>query len=56
MASGEDRDAKAHPLRAIPTTDAPMVRYEPSASFAASDDDDSIDLASTGRSWSSASG
>jgi polysaccharide biosynthesis transport protein len=44
MASGEDRDAKAHPLRAIPTTDAPMVRYEPSASFAASDDDDSIDL------------
>jgi polysaccharide biosynthesis transport protein len=44
MASGEDRDTKTHPLRAIPNTDVGMVRYEPSASFAASEEDEGIDL------------
>jgi hypothetical protein len=44
MASGDDRDAKAHSLRAISTIDAPMVRHQPRAFVAAPDDDDSIDL------------
>ncbi len=44
MASGEQRDAKFLPLRAIPNTDGAMVRYEPAAAVGAPDDDDSIDL------------
>ncbi len=44
MASGDDRDAKTHPLRAIPQTEQALVRYEPRALPGAPDDDDSIDL------------
>ncbi len=44
MASGEDRDAKSHPLRTSPATGGSMVRYEPQPFLGAPDDDDSIDL------------
>jgi len=44
MTSGDERDAKTHPLRAISNTDGAMVRRESTAFAAAPDDDDSIDL------------
>lgn len=46
MASGDERDAKTHPLRAVPGGDGPMVPYEPArtAPPIPPDDDDSIDL------------
>lgn len=45
MASGDERNAKTHPLRAVPGGDASMVPYEPPRTFTSMpDDDDSIDL------------
>ncbi|MGM0813756.1 GumC family protein [Thioalkalivibrio sp.] len=46
MASGDERDAKTHPLRAVPGGDGPMIPYEPArtAPPIPPDDDDSIDL------------
>jgi hypothetical protein len=57
MASGDDRDTKTHPLRAIPNTDAPMVRYEPSGiRLPRPKMTTASTCASTGRFWSSANG
>ena len=44
MTSGDERDAKTHPLRAVSNTDGALVRHESPAFAAAPDDDDSIDL------------